>query len=834
MRRGNFITLLVLFLSLASGILFQPRVLFGQSISQQDLSEVKSDDLSDGQLQSLISRYRSTGAAPAKMDEYLLARGMAANEVSKVMLRVNRLAKTNEGMALGLSDTSGAAATNNSLAAQDKFANRGKGDYINGLPIFGTAFFDNQSTSLTPNSNRPTPANYILGPGDDLNINIYGNSVVNWNISVSPEGFIVLPGLGKIYVGGKTMTHAIEMIRRTLVANNYAIGRGTSLDVSLSNIRSIQVAINGYVKSPGNYTLSSLSTVFNALYQCGGPARDGSIRAIKLIRDGRLYARVDVYDFLLKGDKSGDIQLQDGDVIQVPVYTSRVSIDGEVKRPAYYEMMPGESLKDLITFAGGYTAQAYTQEITTVRFTGSQKRIENIEQTQFDFFTPVNGDAYLVGKTLDRFENRISIKGAVFRSGDFELKAGMTLTDLIKSAGGIKEDAYQERGYIIRLNQDNTTQIVPFNVKEQADGSAPAVALQREDIVNIPSIFDLRDSYSVSVRGMVRHSGTYPYAAGMTVKDLILQANGFARGANTNRVVIARRVRNTQPDQLQEQQVKIIKLDVDSNFNLNSANFSLAPYDVVSVFSLPGYREQGTVELNGEVMFPGTYAILGKTERVSDLIQRAGGLTKFAYAKGASLHRESTPDEVERGKVNQQLIVRNQQIVTDDTGLVVDSVALGVGGANSIYNSFVGIKLNEILSNPGSKTDLILQNGDIINIPGMKQTVKVTGSVLSPNAVVYNSGRLKYYVTRSGGFTENALKRKSFVIYANGSQKGTRNFLFFKNYPHVEPGAEVFVPEKAPRVKQPMSAQAWVALGTSMASLAAVVLAIVKTTESGK
>lgn len=824
MRRFNFNLLFAFLLSLTVGALCQSQVSYGQSISQQDLSQVKSGDLSDAQLQSIISKYKNSGGDLSNMNEYLIGRGMAPEEVSKVMLRIQNLSKTTETLVPGSKDT-GMAVTTNNTVTEDKFTTRGQGDFINGLPIFGTAFFDNPNASLTPNTNRPTPANYILGPGDALNINIYGNSVVSWNIGVTPEGFIVLPGMGKVYVGGKTMSHATEMIKQALVANNYAIGHGSNLDVSLSNIRSIQVAINGYVKNPGNYTLSSLSTVFNALYQCGGPGKDGSIRAIKLIRDGRLYARVDVYDFLLKGDKSGDIQLQDGDVIQVPVYNSRVSIEGEVKHPAYFELMPGESLKDLISFAGGFSAQAYTKEIKTVRYTGTQKRIEDIEQSQFDFFTPVNGDAYFVSKTLDRFENRIAIDGAVFRPGDFELKAGMTLTDLIKSAGGIKEDAYQQRGYITRLNPDNTTQIVPFDVKEQADGSGAAVVLQREDIVTIPSIFDLRDNYNVSIRGMVRQPGMFPYAEHMTVKDLILKAGGFAQGANTNRVVIARRIKNSHPDRLQEEQVKIIKLDVDSDFSLSSSNFTLEPYDVVSVFSLPGYREQGTVELTGEVMYPGTYAILSKTERISDLIKRAGGLTKFAYPQGASLRRESTGQEIERGKLNQRLMLRNQQIVTDDT---TSTGSIGINGISSVYNAYVGIQLGLIMDHPGVGSDLILQNGDVINIPGLKQTVKISGSVLSPSAVVYNGGSLKYYVTRSGGFTENAFKRKSFVIYANGSQKGTRNFLFFKNYPHVEPGAEIFVPEKAPREKQPMSAQAWVALGTSMASLAAVVLAIVR------
>lgn len=801
-----------------------PKGAFAQVFSATNLSQVASDSISDTQLNSLIKSYQDAGGDLGNLDKYLIGRGMTSEEASKVMARVQSRENGSMPTAQASNNSTGANVVASDKGEQDKSDIQHDADKINGLPVFGTDYFNNASSSFAPNTNRPTPKGYILGPGDELALNLYGNSVVSWNLQVMPEGYILLPGMGKVYVSGKSIENATNMIKAALNAHSYSIGKGTQMSINLSNIRSIQVSINGEVKNPGNYMLSSLSTVFNALYQCGGLSINGSLRAIKVIRDGRLYARVDVYDFLLRGDKSGDVQLQDGDVIQVPVYHCRVSIQGKVKRPAYYEMMPGESLKDLLFFAGGFKSEAFTEQIKAIQLTGTEKRMEDINQSQYESFIPQNGDQYFVDQILDRFENRIVISGAVFRPGDFQLTEGLTLTDLIKNAGGLKEDAFSNRGYITRLNPDNTTQTISFDVRNEAEGAGKRITLQREDIVTIPSIFDLKDNYTVAIRGMVRNPGMFAYSDNMTVEDLILESGGFARGANTQKVVIARRIKNVNPNDLNAKQVEVIEMDIDSNLMLKNGKHKLEPYDAVSVFSLPGYRTIGNVTLSGEVIYPGNYSIISKGERISDLIKRAGGFTAFAYLDGATLVRRNTAEEEALETRSKELLTHGQQLVS---GIAANSSlangVLGVGG-----KGFVGIDLKKIMKNPGGKEDLLLQDGDVFLVPGLQQTVKVSGAVLSPISVIFAKKNLNYYINQSGGFTTKALRRKAFVVYANGQQRGTRNFIFFKDYPSIKPGSDIFIPEKAP--KEPMNAQAWIGLGTSMASLAAILLAVIRYT----
>lgn len=828
--RGFFLRILFIsLLCVGSSFLLKQNIAFAQTYSQTNLTQVKSSDISDAKLRSMVKSYKDSGGDITNLDEYLLGRGMASEEVSKIMARIQEFDKVQDldtgevPMAQGDNNNAGVNVVAADKGEQDKSGIQSGADKINGLPVFGTDYFNNPSSNFAPNTNRPTPQGYILGPGDELAINLYGNSVVSWNLEVKPEGYILLPGMEKLYVSGKTIENAITMIKGVLNAHNYSIGRGTQMSVNLANIRSIQVAINGEVKHPGNYSLSSLATVFNALYKSGGPGVNGSLRSIKVIRDGRLYARVDVYDFLLRGDKSGDVQLQDGDVIQVPVYNCRVSIQGKVKRPAYYEMMPGESLKDLIFFAGGFKSEAYTQQIKAIQLTGTEKRMEDINQSQYEAFIPQNGDQYFVDEILDRFENRITISGAVFRPGDFELTEGLTLTALIENAGGLKEDAFSQRGYITRLNPDNTTQIVSFDVKKEAEGKGKRIVLQREDIVTIPSIFDIRDNQTVSIHGAVRNPGTFAYSDDLTVEDLILESGGFTRVANLKKVVIARRIKDVDPKDINARQMKIIEIDIDSSLSMDYKKHTLEPYDAVSVFMLPGYRTFGNVVINGEVIYPGTYSIISKNERISDLLERAGGFTAFANVDGATLVRNIEDGVGSMEGRKRKIMMRNQRLVNGGDSIASNPLSIEAGNAN---NDYVGINLQEILKHPGGKMDLLLKDGDVLRIPGLKQTVKVRGAVLSPISVVFDTRRLKNYINQSGGFSTNALKRKAFVVYANGTQLGTKNFLFFKDYPPIKPGAEIFVPEKAP--KEPLNAQTWIGLGTSMASLAAIVLAIVR------
>lgn len=699
-------------------------------------------------------------------------------------------------------------------------------DDAGGLPIFGNDVFANNFSSST-SANRPTPVNYVLGPGDQLSIDVTGNSVVSWDLGIGAEGAIMLPGMGKLYVGGSTIENATEAIKGRLRQHNFAIGRGTDVSVTLSNIRTIRVSILGQVRKPGNYSLSSVTTVFNALYESGGISYNGSFRNIELIRDNQLFATIDVYDYLLRGDLSSNITLKDDDVIRVPEYKTRVSMEGNVKRQAFFEMMPGESLSELIRFAGGFTDQAYTSIIKVTQVTDKQYRVKDVSFKDFDNYIPLKGDQFAVSRILDRFENRVVINGAVFRPGAFELESNPTLKALIENADGLKEDAYPERGYITRMNDDNSMAVIPFFVKGIVDGTSEDIMLKREDVVTIPSVFDIAESFGVNIRGSVRNPGAYSYNQGMTVDDLVLRSGGFTDGANMQRVEIARRVKDSDRRKRDAKLAEIITIDVDPQLRLAESKFKLEPYDIVSVYTMPGFVKAQIVRIEGEVMRPGYYTMLRKDERLSDLIKRVDGFTDFAYLKGATFQRGDyvatrTDQKVER--------IKNEQMANEQLEATEGQTSRLNLNSQIQRSNFVGIDFEYALKHPTSAQDLILMDGDVINIPRELQTVKISGEVIWPTTAVYRPGMTAkdYILEYSGGFTEDARKKNVNVILASGQTKATRSYLFSKKYPDVEPGAEIFVPYK-PRKKErePMPAQAWIGLGSSMASLAAIIFGII-------
>lgn len=800
-----------------------PSVSFAQNIERQNLTNVKVDELSDAQVISIRDQILNSGQKEEDIEKIVINRGMAPEEVSKFKARLNTLKE-------GTTDFENKEAAK-TVAGKKELSFEKPAQEEEDLRVFGAEYFNNSSSNFAPNANRPTPQNYIVGPGDKLVINVYGNSVVNWSLEVNPEGSILLPGMGNVYVGGKTIENATQMIKDRLKGNNYAIGNGTDVNVSLANIRTIRVNINGEVKKPGPINVSSLSTLLNALYESGGPNGIGSLRSIELYRNNTLFRRVDIYDYILRGDKSGDVILEDDDIINVPPYRVRVALEGEIKRPAYYEVMPGESLKDIILFSGGFNDKAYTASVKALQLTDKGRKVKDIPAAEFDSYVPLKGDRYIVEPILDRYENRVTLNGAVFRPGQFELEAGLTLSELIKKADGLKEDAYPERGYITRLKGDNTTEIIPFNVKGTVDGTTEDIALKREDIITIPSIFDLRETYTITITGNVRRPGSFPYDENITVEDLILRAGGFADGADMKRVEIARRVKDSDRRAKDAKLAEIINITIDPKLTLAESKFKLQPYDVVSIYSLPGFVVPQIVTVEGEVMMPGSYAMMSKDERISDVIKRANGFTAYAYLKGASLKRgdliETKSDAEKRDMKLAQFRQKQVEVTEGSVGVNLDNPTK--------RNNFVGIDLEYIIQHPKSRKDAILLNGDVINVPRVLQTVKISGEVFSPLTTMYTPGQsLNEYVFSSGGFTEDALARKSYVVYANGSIKGTKHFLFFRNYPNVEPGAEIFVPKRKPREKGVNTAQMWIGLGTSMASLAAVVFGIITVANNNK
>ena len=506
-----------------------------------------------------------------------------------------------------------------------------------GPKIFGEDLFNGTGSSFEPNLRLATPFNYILGPDDQLDVNVYGNSLDNWKLTVTPEGNINIPHVGVVNVTGKTIEQATAAIKSKLTANNFAIGHGTEVQVTLGDIRSIKVIIIGEVVKPGTYTLPSLATVFNALYSSGGPNNNGSFRKIDVIRNNRVIRKLDIYDFLLKGDQKNNIGLRDQDIIQVPTYNVRIEMSGEVKRPALYEVLPGETLQDVINFSGGFTDLAYTSKIQALQVNDNERSIVDVAEDNFKNYTPLRGDRYIVSRILESYKNRVTIGGAVLRPGSYALDRGLTIGKLIAKASGLRKDAFTARGSLTRLKADNTPEIISFSVKDIIDNPASDIALQREDLVSISSILDFHDQYNVTISGEVRNPANYAYADSMTVENLIIKAGGLTEGASPRRIEISRRIDNTDPNSLSGSIAQVFNIGVDPSLGLNSTNFVLKPFDIVSVFTYPGFEKQKAIKIEGEVMYPGYYTITKKNERISDLLREAGGLTPSAFVEGGHL-----------------------------------------------------------------------------------------------------------------------------------------------------------------------------------------------------
>ncbi|MEE1946840.1 SLBB domain-containing protein [Pedobacter sp. KR3-3] len=799
--------------------------------AQSTYADTKVDQLSDAQILQMIKQAESMGYTEAQLEQMATARGMKTEEIQKLRLRVTKLKgqgttsqTENKSISTGREyseTTQGGDITNDKKEKDEEIAPK----------VFGSELFRNGNITFEPNLRIATPQGYIIGPDDKLIIDLTGDNEASYNPQVSPDGIINIQYVGRIAVGGLTIEQATSKIRGIMSKTYGALNTGrTSLAVNLGNIRSIKVIMTGHVVRPGTFTLSSLSTVYTALYACGGPSQNGSFRNIQIIRNNKVVKTIDVYSFLLKGILQDNIRLQDQDVINVPVYDKRVEMSGEVKQAALFEVVKRETLQDIINFAGGFTTLAYTAKIKSFQNTDKERKITDIASSEFANYIPKNGDKYIVEAILDRFANRVEILGAVFRPGFYELEKGLTLKGLIQKSDGLTEDAFLNRGYIMRLNADNTQSLIPFDVAKIIAGETKDINLQREDKITISSLFDLRDEYKVSIQGEVRAPGIFDYADNMTLESVIQMAGGFKEGATPNRIDVSRRVKNSDVSSVSARTAEVFTVNVDQNLKLIGEPFVLKPFDIVTVRNSEGYEIQKQVKIEGEVLYPGPYTITKKNETISDLIKRAGGLTPLAYVDGASLKRpgankvnpadKNAIDQTEEQKRTKNSLKRLQENgVKDTVGTKVIE--------EELMSDLVGINLEQIIGKPQSKYDLILEDGDIIRIPRQLQTVKVTGEVLNPNSIVYMPGKsFKQYLNSSGGLTFNAYKRGMHIKYANGSVEATKKFLFFNNFPKVKPGAEIIVPKRAERER--ISPQAWIGIGTGLASLAAIIVSLLK------
>ncbi len=688
------------------------------------------------------------------------------------------------------------------------------------VDIFGHDIFNNNLLSFEPNLNIATPKNYILGPGDEVVVDIWGDSEQRFRQKISPEGVIIADKIGPIYLSGLSIDEANARLKQTF-AHIYATMNGsnpsTFMRLSLGEIRSIQVHVMGEVLTPGTYTLPSLASLFHSLYHAGGINKIGSLRSIQLNRNGKVFANIDIYDYLLKGKNDLDIQLQDGDVIVVSPYQNLISLHGKVKRPTSYEMQEEETIHDLLNYAGGFTGDAYQKTLRLIRKNGRNHQVFNIESTDFEIFTLRDGDDISVDSTLNRYENKVEAHGAFYREGLYALgKDVSTVKQLIEKAEGVRGDAFLNRAVIYREKPDRTLELKSIDLKGILENRVEDVQLQKHDIFYIPSIFDLQDSYTINVNGAVRFAGTYKFAVGMSIEDAVIQAGGLANDASVVRIDIARRIREPKSLEIGKTLSKNYTFTLKDGLIVDGEKyFTLEPYDEIFVRKSPMYHKQKNVSIEGEVLFEGLYTLSKKGERLSDLITRAGGLSEDAYINGARLIRRMNADELERGA---SLLRMAKQTTAKD------SIDLSTLSIDEI--TYVGIELDKALQNPGSEYDAVLREGDILRIPTYTGTVNISGAVRYPNTVIYKKGAdIKHYINQGGGFGDSAKKRSVFIVYMNGTVAQNKLFRRAK----IEPGCEIIVPVKPPR--KGINLSEIMSIASSTTSMAALVSSIINSTK---
>ncbi|MCR5840638.1 MAG: SLBB domain-containing protein [Bacteroidales bacterium] len=686
------------------------------------------------------------------------------------------------------------------------------------LQIFGHDVFNGRYMSFEPNENLATPANYTLGPGDQLLIEIFGYSEASYTKTVSPEGAISISQIGQVQVGGLTINGASEKIRKSLMAKYAGLGGNvpnTTVSITLRQFRTIQVNIMGEVGTPGTYRLSPFATVINALHAAGGVTDNGTLRAIKVVRGEREVASVDIYGYLLEGRSDSDIVLKEGDVVLVQPYDNLVLVLGNVKRPMFYETKDGETLTQVLEYAGGFSNKAYQEDFRVIRPTGAERQIYTVKKADAPRFTMTDGDEVYVGETMSRFANKVEIKGAVFRPGMYELGGDIaTVRQLVKIAGGPKEDAFTGRAVLVREKEDLTYETLSIDLAGILAGKADDVLLRKNDILTISSQRELNDPGILTINGYVLKPGVFPYADNMTVEDLILLAGGLMDGASLSRVDIARRVLDPYSLMPKDTIGETFSFALKDGLALDGGeHFLLQPYDVVSVRKSPSFRVQKFVKIEGEVAFPGEYVLLSEGERLSELVRRSGGPTRQAFLAGGMLSRVMNEEEKNLQAAKEKMLKAGTGRGVSSIGQITDDVFT------------VAIDLDKAVAHPGSEYDLILREGDRIYVPEKLSTVKISGDVLYPNTVIYVPGQgVRYYINNAGGYGVGAKKSKTYIVYMNGKVMPANS-----GSATIEPGCEIVVPQRTSNFSSSLAqVMAMTSTFTSMTTMVATLLNLFK------
>ncbi len=795
--------------------------------------------MTDDQVMQFILTEHNAGTSQAQILSKLMKKGVDINQVRRVRQKYEKQIKTQGAGAIAdeaVTKADKVMRTNNAQAKQERnIKNMGQtSDLPNstdmpqdegllpipdtqhpvmeealykGKKVFGRDIFNNTELTFEPAMNIATPQNYVVGPGDNVKVDIYGASQKSEVYTVSPDGDITIEGYGPINIGGLTISQANARLRSTL-GSRYS---SSSIKMSLGQTRTITINVMGEVKTPGTFTLSAFASVFHALYMAGGINDIGTLRNIKVYRNGKLITVVDVYDYILNGKLKGNVRLADNDVIVVGPYDSMVNITGKIKRPMYYEMKKNESANSLLKYAGGFESDAYTKNIRVVRNNGTKRSVFIVNEFDLSSFKVSDGDEVSVDSIIERYENMVEIKGAVFRPGMYQLGGDITtVRGLLEQCDGVTEDAFTTRGVMHRMNPNRTLKVISIDVEGILNGTTPDIALQNEDVLFIPTKTEHITERTITIHGEVQYPGVYAYADDETIEDFILQAGGLKETASTVKVDIARRIYNDKATTSDSLIAKIYSLALKEGFVIDGEpGFILQPFDEVYVRRSPGYMTQQNVSITGEVNFPGSYTLSKRGTRLSDIIKAAGGPNITAYIKGARLERYITPEE----RMRMQQVLKMAQRNSDNK----DSINTQLLDLGDRY--YVGIQLDKALANPGSDYDWVLRENDRIIVPEYTNTVKISGEVLYPNTVAYKKGsKAKYYINQAGGFGQRAKKGHTYIVHMNG----TVNQMGKGDKP--TPGSEIIVPTK-PKTDAAQLSQ-WLAIGTSTASIATMIATI--------
>ena len=792
--------------------LLSSAVVFGQGMSDQQVAQFIASEAKAGTSQSqIVTKLMQKGV---KIDQIRRLRdqhagainqsGMSGQADAGIADMESRMRTNTEGADEGQTGAATHAAPISAPVAAAEPASTSR--------IYGHDIFNKRLLSFEPSMNIATPQNYVLGPGDVVIVDIYGASQKSSQLEVSPEGTVVIEGYGPVKVGGLTVAAARQKLRSTLGARY----KSSSLDVNVGQTRSIMVNVMGEVNTPGTYTLSAFSTVFHALYMAGGIKDLGTLRNIKVYRNGRHITTVDVYQYILNGRLSGNIRLQENDMIIVEPYQVLVDVTGKVKRPMIYEMRSTESVAQVIKYAGGFSSDAYKKAVRLTRKSGERYSVHTIEEFDMSGFKVADGDSIGVEAMIDRYENMVEIKGAVFRPGQYELgKQISSVRALVEAAGGLQEDAFTSRAVLTRMKPDRTLETQALDLSAIMSGTAADIPLRNEDVLLISTQAERQSQRTLTITGEVTSPGTFPYADNTTIEDLIVMAGGLRDQASLTKVDVSRRILDPQSTKKSDVIAKTFTFELKDGLVMTSGQgFVLEPYDVVNVYRSPAFSTARNIMVRGEVNYEGNFTLPTKKTRLSDAVKMAGGITDAANLRGARLIRQMNEDEIARSQATMKAL---RNILTERG----DSIDFSDISPDSLTTYLVGINLEEAVKNPGSDKDIILREGDELVIPEFSNMVKISGDVFYPNVVTYEEGKsAKYYVNEAGGYGNRAKKSKTFIVYQNGNvgvvSKGAK----------PEPGCEIIVPSKKRR--NPVALASLLSVGTSIASLAAMVVALAR------